>query len=231
MGADPADRGTDGGPLTPTSLLGGAAGADRTGLYALEDVDLFGLLVIPPDLPAGDVDPVVVSAAHAYCQKRRAILLLDGPTAWSTAPNIAAAAAAGGLGAIGANAAVYVPRIQAANPLHGDQVEAFPAAGAIAGLLARTDARRGVWKAPAGRRPPCRGVRTGQDTDHRRDRGTDPTGHQLPARAALRRSGGVGGAHRRPARAARVVTGEVPNDGEKSGDEENVLVRGSTCPW
>ncbi len=154
---DPGDGGTDGGALTQTSLLGSAAGADRTGLYALEDVDLFSLLVIPPDPPSDDLDPVVVSAAHAYCQKRHAILLLDGPTTWSTTPNVAAAAA-GGIGAIGANAAVYVPRIEAANPLHGDQVEAFPAAGAIAGVLARTDAQRGVWKAPAGRESTLLGV-------------------------------------------------------------------------
>jgi Bacteriophage tail sheath protein len=145
-GAD--DVGADGDPLTQASLLG--PGGVQTGLYALDAVDLFSLLVIPPYLPSADVDPVVVSAAHAYCEKRGAILLLDGPTAWNAAPNVASAAAAGGLGAIGANAAVYFPRILATNPLQSDQVEQFPAAGAIAGVLARTDARRGVWKAPAG---------------------------------------------------------------------------------
>ena len=134
-----------------------AAGADRTGLYSLDDVDLFNLLVIAPHLPSGDVDPVVLGAAHAYCQKRRAILLVDGPAAWSVAPDVVSAAA-GGVGAIGANAAVYFPRLRAVNPLNADQVESFPAAGAVAGVIARIDARRGVWKSPAGREATLLGV-------------------------------------------------------------------------
>ncbi|QPF82496.1 phage tail sheath family protein [Bradyrhizobium genosp. L] len=36
------------------------------------------------------------------------------------------------------------------NPLHNDEVEDFAPSGAIAGVFARTDAARGVWKAPAG---------------------------------------------------------------------------------
>jgi phage tail sheath protein FI len=36
------------------------------------------------------------------------------------------------------------------DPLMNGVVRNFPAAGAIAGLYARTDAERGVWKAPAG---------------------------------------------------------------------------------
>jgi phage tail sheath protein FI len=36
------------------------------------------------------------------------------------------------------------------NPLRDDQVEDFSALGAVAGVFARTDAQRGVWKAPAG---------------------------------------------------------------------------------
>lgn len=151
VGADPEDMGSDGGPLSQASLLGTDMVPGRRGLHALDDVDLFSLLVVPPYLPSADVDPVVVSAAHAYCERRRAILVLDGPTAWSTAPDLVPAVAAGAIGAIGANAAVYFPRIRAANPLHDDEVECFPAAGAVAGVLARTDARWGVWKAPAGR--------------------------------------------------------------------------------
>ena len=148
-----------GDPLTPLSLLGASGGAERTGLYALDEADLFCLLVLAPDLPGADVNPVVVSAAHAYCQKRRAMLLLDA-TSWTRAADVALPDA-GTVGAIGANAALYFPRIRAANPLQGDLVEQFPAAGVVAGVLARTDAQRGVWTAPAGRATnPAGSVRT-----------------------------------------------------------------------
>jgi phage tail sheath protein FI len=36
------------------------------------------------------------------------------------------------------------------NPLHDNQMEPFAPCGAVAGVWARTDATRGVWKAPAG---------------------------------------------------------------------------------
>jgi phage tail sheath protein FI len=36
------------------------------------------------------------------------------------------------------------------NPVHDDQEEDFVPCGAVAGIFARTDAERGVWKAPAG---------------------------------------------------------------------------------
>src|SRR5262249_33158467 len=48
------------------------------------------------------------------------------------------------------NAALFFPRIREANPLHDFQIETFGAGGAAAGTFARTDAQRGVWKAPAG---------------------------------------------------------------------------------
>jgi phage tail sheath protein FI len=37
-----------------------------------------------------------------------------------------------------------------ADPLAEGRLQAFPPCGAVAGLIARTDAQRGVWKAPAG---------------------------------------------------------------------------------
>jgi len=46
----------------------------------------------------------------------------------------------------------------ASNPLRDNQVEAFGPCGAIAGIYARTDATRGVWKAPAGIEATLRGV-------------------------------------------------------------------------
>jgi phage tail sheath protein FI len=47
------------------------------------------------------------------------------------------------------SAAVYFPRLQITDPLTG-RPRSVGASGTVAGIWARTDATRGVWKAPAG---------------------------------------------------------------------------------
>ena len=48
------------------------------------------------------------------------------------------------------NAALFFPRIRAADPYFENRLESFAPCGAVAGVFARTDATRGIWKAPAG---------------------------------------------------------------------------------
>jgi phage tail sheath protein FI len=48
------------------------------------------------------------------------------------------------------NAAVFFPRVLEADPLRKGQLDSFVPCGIIAGVMARTDADRGIWKAPAG---------------------------------------------------------------------------------
>ena len=48
------------------------------------------------------------------------------------------------------SAAIYFPRVLAADPLKEFRQETFAPSGAVAGVIARTDTDRGVWKAPAG---------------------------------------------------------------------------------
>ena len=48
------------------------------------------------------------------------------------------------------HAAVYYPWIRIADPLKGGKLRSCPPSGTVAGLYARTDSSRGVWKAPAG---------------------------------------------------------------------------------
>ena len=123
--------------------------ANKNGLYALEDADLFNLLCIPPYLVAsGDVDPSLVADAAAYCEKRRAMLLVDSPAEWNDTAS--AKAGVGNVGTNSKNAALYFPRLTQPNPLHDNQMENFVPCGAVAGVWARTDTTRGVWKAPAG---------------------------------------------------------------------------------
>jgi len=121
----------------------------KLGLYALEQVDLFNLLVIPPYLASGDVDASLVSAAAAYCEKRRAMLLVDPLSTW-TSKSAAKTGMGTGVGTVSKNAAIFFPRLAQPNPLHDNQFEPFVPSGAVAGVMARTDANRGVWKAPAG---------------------------------------------------------------------------------
>jgi uncharacterized protein len=133
----------------------------KRGIFALDLVDLFNILVIPPykgqdDIGnPNDVDTSVVGAAAAYCESRRAFYILDSPPTWqSLAPSDVAAKVVSGfepeLGTSSKNTAVFYPRLKMANSLRGNQLEEFAAAGAIAGVFAATDAQAGVWKAPAG---------------------------------------------------------------------------------
>jgi phage tail sheath protein FI len=55
-------------------------------------------------------------------------------------------------------AAIFFPRLKQRNMLRDNQVEEFVPCGAVAGIFARTDAQRGVWKAPAGQEAQLKGV-------------------------------------------------------------------------
>jgi Bacteriophage tail sheath protein len=48
------------------------------------------------------------------------------------------------------NAAIYYPRVLESDPAREGQPFTYPPCGIIAGIMARTDVQRGVWKAPAG---------------------------------------------------------------------------------
>jgi len=144
--------GKDGDVITDTQIVGDPAA--RSGMYALDPVDLFNLLVIPPLDWDKDPDPAATLAKAAkYCQSRRAVLIIDPPIGWVDATT-AEAGIATLRDAIGndlaINAAVYFPRLVMPDPLQENRSETFVPGGSIAGICARTDAHRGVWKAPAG---------------------------------------------------------------------------------
>jgi phage tail sheath protein FI len=135
----------------------------KKGLYALKQTDLFNILCIPPyRAPADtlDVDVNLVSAAAAYCEARRAMLLVDAPKDWDTtdAAKKQFMDTSDHVGTRSRNAALYFPRLQKANPLRDNQIETFAACGAVAGIYASTDTSRGVWKAPAGLAATLNGV-------------------------------------------------------------------------
>lgn len=153
--AETAFKGDNGKALTQAADFEGSQN-DKTGLYALDKVDLFNLLVIPPDARGSDVPNTFYQTAIAYAKTRRAFVVVDSPVAWSANPDTAAAAALAGFDALGLsgesarNAALYFPLLKEADPLRDGQLDDFVPSGAVAGIFARTDASRGVWKAPAG---------------------------------------------------------------------------------
>ena len=91
---------------------------------------------------------VPVPDAVVYCEERRAMLLVDPPFGWNTTAK--AIAGVVDIGTNSKNSALYFPRLTQPNPLRNDQLEDFVPCGAVAGIFARTDTTRGVWKAPAG---------------------------------------------------------------------------------
>lgn len=149
-----ASGGSDGSDLTGAEYTGSQA--NKTGIFALDKADLFNLLCIPPMTRGGDTPNGVYQAAMTYCADRRAMLLVDPPVAWSANKETAAATARAGLSALGLtgvaarNAALYFPQLVSADPLRDNQLDSFAPSGAVAGIFARTDVQRGVWKAPAG---------------------------------------------------------------------------------
>jgi uncharacterized protein len=130
--------------------------ANKKGMFALEQLfardGLFNILCIPP-YKGQDVDVSLISEAAAYCEKRRAVLIVDPPSLWNdktkakngfTDPNNDQ------VGTRSKNAALFFPRLKQPNPLRDNQIEEFAPCGVVAGVFARTDTQRGVWKAPAG---------------------------------------------------------------------------------
>jgi phage tail sheath protein FI len=117
------------------------------GLQAIESVP-FALLALPDASAVGvDEAATVAQAATDLCARHRAFLLVDPPASLAPAdvPEWAS-------GLESPDAAVYVPRLRLP-----DGSEAA-ASGAVAGVFARTDRERGVWKAPAGSSATVRGV-------------------------------------------------------------------------
>ncbi len=56
------------------------------------------------------------------------------------------------------NTAVYFPRIEIRDPINLNHMREVSPSGTIAGIFARTDSKRGVWKAPAGNHAVLKGV-------------------------------------------------------------------------
>jgi len=155
------------GPAGTAGLQGGGiAGFDGTEPGAAEydaaygvvdsNVDLFNLLVLPPDNgPSATPLEQLWPNASIFCQQRRAFLIMDCPDAWSTTQKATTGVDALRVGLVKDFSAIYFPRL---NTVENGLTVTVGAAGAMAGLYARIDGTRGVWKAPAGTEADVRSV-------------------------------------------------------------------------
>jgi uncharacterized protein len=145
--------GDDGSDLDEAAFTGGTNEADKKGLYALEKADIFNLLCIPPLAPPGedgDVPQGLIDDALTYCRPRRAMFLIDAPAGWGTKDAAKAGMGTAAIGSEDRNGAIFFPRLCQPNPLKSNRIQDFAPCGSVAGVFARTDGARGVWKAPAG---------------------------------------------------------------------------------
>jgi len=114
---------------------------------SLDKLPVFNILLTP-----GIFDNSVNSAALAFAERKRAFVILDAPkdsAADQSSPLVKPITDFLDQVPLSENGALYFPYLRSAHPLIGDTIEVAPS-GYVAGIYARTDNRRGVWKAPAG---------------------------------------------------------------------------------
>jgi uncharacterized protein len=137
-----------------SALLGTSGASDplNRGMFELERIapSIFNLLCIPAaaNLSDGSMQ-AVYGAAATLCEDKRAFLIVDIPESVNTVADMVEWAN-GDVKPQTNSAAVYFPRVQIPDPLKGNELRSVGPSGTMAGVYARTDANRGVWKAPAG---------------------------------------------------------------------------------
>lgn len=153
-----ADAGVGGDGLLPgpAEIIGSKAVEPYTGMYALDYVDLFNILCIPRAIEGSSAEDLsdtevtaVISNALAYCEEKRAFMIIDIP---ETINEVAEMKdwLEDNADFRHNNASVYFPRVQIPDPENDYRLRSVGASGTMAGIYARTDSNRGVWKAPAG---------------------------------------------------------------------------------
>ena len=127
-------------------------GSGNGGVYLLDRIDLFNLLCVP-----GETTASVLQGLQKFCRDRRAFLIADS-AANAALSNLQNGPDGSLTGNDAINAAFYFPWVTAPDPLQENRPADFPPCGFVAGLYARTDSTRGVWKAPAGTEASLTGV-------------------------------------------------------------------------
>jgi Bacteriophage tail sheath protein len=152
------DSGQEGDPPDVASYLGNEI--DHSGLYALDLVDLFNLMVIPKDKNLSEDDyRSLWGPASIYCNDHKAFLIIDPPDSWTSPMKVLDPAVGVNSLRVGLSkdyAAVYFPNLVIRE---NNVLRTVGPGGAIAGLYARTasSGAGGVWTAAAGMSADIRG--------------------------------------------------------------------------
>jgi len=156
-----AQGGFDGDPPDSAALIGDRGA--KTGMYSLLDVDLFNILCIPDTMRLSDPEATQVAAeAVSLCEEERAFYILDVPQPPNPLdePDEIQEWVDQNSSLRHRNAALYYPRPTIADPLNEFRSRPIASSGTMAGVYARTDGARGVWKAPAGTDASLRGIQS-----------------------------------------------------------------------
>lgn len=158
FGINPSQTGIDGTVPGETSWDQVGPSALKSGLTALDRIapEIFNLMSIPAaaNFSNANSQKDVFETAAKYCEDKRAVLIVDLPESVDTQAEVLAMAA----NLAFRNAAIYYPRLLINDPLKEGRSRNVGPSGTIAGVYARTDATRGVWKAPAGTEAELRGA-------------------------------------------------------------------------
>jgi len=144
--------GLDGGVPTPLDY-------DNAYITVARDVEIFNMLILPRATgQTSAARDALWGPASAFCQSRRAVLLIDGNDQWADHNAAATGVAQLRAGLASDYAAAFWPRITIADPLTGADRQIDPT-GSVAGVAARIDTSVGVWRASAGLDASIRGTR------------------------------------------------------------------------
>jgi len=108
----------------------------------------YSLLCVPAMSRMDDADfETLVAFLNRFCDERGSFLLID-PNTSDHIDDVGDFDMRVGT----RNNALFFPHLEVTDPLapRGSRLRRLPPSGAVAGIYARTDSRRGVWKAPAG---------------------------------------------------------------------------------
>lgn len=140
------------GDLTEGSNSNGGAEAGMGMIFnALRDADDISLIVLPSRTwPTAQADYALALAHCQYMKDRITLIQLDDTTTDFGAVSVP----------LDKFAAVYYPRGRVALPVAGGatRTETVNTTGHVAGVIARTDAEKGAWTAPAGMHASVSGV-------------------------------------------------------------------------
>jgi Bacteriophage tail sheath protein len=153
------------GQPAAVALVGGGDGgdplpADYDAAYQRieEEVDLFNLLILPKsvgDTATPSVRSTLWGAASSFCQRKRAFLIADLEPQPQTPDGVLQSLPAIRTGVVKDHTGVWWPQVTVVSD--GVRKDIDPS-GSVAGVMARIDGSRGVWKAPAGLEADIRGV-------------------------------------------------------------------------